>query len=72
MEMSFEEAVNLFRNIYHRFEKVEGRPWGVNGAMIEYIFGQLIRIADHYNINLLEAHIAAREDEDTCLKRMGV
>lgn len=35
MGMSFQEAIELYRGIYHRFEKVEGKPWGVNGAMIE-------------------------------------
>ena len=35
MGMTFQEAIQLYRDIYHRFEKVEGKPWGVNGAMIE-------------------------------------
>lgn len=35
MGMSFQEAIELYREVYHRFEKVEGKPWGVNGAMIE-------------------------------------
>ena len=110
MGMSFQEAIELYRGIYHRFEKVEGKPWGVNGAMIELskqvgdlskcimlkeeyyaykgerpvgleknigneladIFGQLIRIADCYGIDLEEAHAAAREEEDRDLKSRGV
>lgn len=32
----------------------------------------LIRIADHYNINLLDAHIAAREKEDVFLVKAGL
>lgn len=35
MGMTFQEAIQLYRDIYHRFEKVEGKPWGINGAMIE-------------------------------------
>ena len=35
MGMSFQEAIELYREVYHRFEKVEGKPWGVNGAVIE-------------------------------------
>ncbi len=33
--MSFEEAINLARAIIQRFEKVEGKPWKVDGSMIE-------------------------------------
>lgn len=109
MVMSFYEAINLYREVYKRFEKVENKPWGINGAMIELskqvcdlsacvmkkenyyaqreipkdiddkigneladIFGQIIRIADYYNIDLLEAHRNAREDESDCLNKMNV
>ena len=110
MELTFQEAIDLYRGIYKRFEIVEGKPWGISGAMIELskqvgdlskcimqkekyyancvavpeeitenigneladIFGQLIRIADYYQIDLQEAHILARKDEDDCLKGMGV
>jgi NTP pyrophosphatase (non-canonical NTP hydrolase) len=34
-EMTFHEAIDLYRNMYHRFETIEGRPCGVEGAMIE-------------------------------------
>lgn len=108
--MTFEEAIEMYRNIYKRFEKVECNEWGINGAMIELskqvgdlskwimikeryyalrnekydnvnehigneladILGQIIRIADYYSIDLIEAHLKAREDEDRSLKKMGV
>lgn len=112
-EMTFREAIALFQAIYHRFEKIEGRPWGAEGAMIELskqvgdlakhvlvaeryyfvgrekvpgyettkehiadeladIFGQLIRLADHYQIDLVEAHVQARQGEAQALARRGV
>ena len=109
MDMSFQEAVNLYRDIIRRFEKIEGRLWGAEGAIIELskqvgslakcimrqekyyfytvdseenkkqiadeladIFGQIIRIADYYRIDLLEAHIEARKGEAICLEENGV
>lgn len=103
-ELTFREAIDLFRQVYHRFEKIEGKPWGVEGAMIELVeqvgelakhvmvaehyyfvgreqmqgyetskeiigdeladvFSMLIRIADHYDIDLVEEHVKAREME---------
>ena len=108
--MTFQEAVELYRNVYKRFEKVEYRQWGINGAMIELskqvgdlskwvmikeqyyamdgkmpsnindhigdeladLFGQIVRIADYYKIDLEEAHIRARAGENECLNGMGV
>ncbi len=32
---TFEEAVNKARAIIKRFEKIEGKQWGVDGSMIE-------------------------------------
>lgn len=110
MEMTFQEAIDLFRQVYKRFEKVEGKPWGVEGATIELakqvgdlaqlvmvkenyyapfiqepediderigdeladIFGQIIRIADYYSIDLEEAHIKARRGEDESLRELNV
>jgi NTP pyrophosphatase (non-canonical NTP hydrolase) len=110
MDVTFEQAVDMYRNIVNRFSMIEGKPWGVEGAMIELskqvgelskcvmvqenyycynteeleknriqigneladVIGQTIRIADYYGINLLEAYIAAREDEDNYLKSKGV
>ena len=108
--MEFSETLDMYRNIVKRFTKIEGKPWGVEGGMMELskqvgelskcvmlqenyycfpaenpeenlikigneladVFGQIIRISDYYNIDLLEAHIAAREDEDNYLKGKGV
>lgn len=110
MDVTFNEAVDLYRNIIERFAKIEGKTWGAEGAMIELskqvgelakcvmlqenyycfnseepeknhvkigneladVLGQIIRIADYYNINLLDAYMAAREDEDKYLKSKGV
>jgi len=108
MDMSFQEAVNLYLDIVKRFEKIEQRAWGAEGAMIELskqvgqlakhvmqqenyycyaggednikniedeladIFGQIIRIASCYNIDILMAHINARKGEDNFLKSRGV
>jgi len=112
-DLSFHDAINLYRSIYHRFEKIEGRPWGAEGAIIELVkqvgelaklvmlaekyyfigreklpgfeapkekigdeladvFAQLIRIADHYQIDLVEAHIQARKEEEESLIHFGV
>ena len=35
VEMNFQEAMNLHRDIVRRFEKIEGRSWGAEGAFIE-------------------------------------
>jgi NTP pyrophosphatase (non-canonical NTP hydrolase) len=34
-ELSFREAINLAEGIIKRFESVEGRKWGAEGALIE-------------------------------------
>ncbi len=39
------------------------------GDELADIFAQLIRLADHYEIDLVEAHIEARRDEDENLKK---
>lgn len=110
MELTFKEAIEMYRKTVERFEKIEGKPWGVEGAMIELskqigelskcvmiqenyycfknddpernlsqigneladIMGQVIRIADYYKIDLVKAHLDAREDEDNYLKSKGV
>ena len=112
-EMTFREAIELFRRVYHRFEKIEGKPWGAEGATIELmkqvgelakhimiaenyyfpgrenlpgyetsqamigdeladILSMVIRIADYYEIDLVEAHLKARQAEEESLTRMGV
>ena len=112
-DMSFREAVALAESIISRCEKIEGRAWGAEGAVIElskqvgelsrlvmamegYYFPQrgkldkqyqasrekigdeladvlyaVIRIARHYQIDLLAAHLKARKGEDASLRRMG-
>ncbi len=110
MVITFEQAVEMYRSIVTRFSAIEGKNWGVEGAMIELskqvgelakcvmiqenyypfkaenpgenlnkigneladVLGQVIRIADYYNINLLDAFLEAREDEDNYLKSKGV
>ena len=112
-DMTFQEAIDLFRSVYKRFEKVEQRSWGVEGATIELvkqvgelakhimvaeryyfeardtmpqyatdkqkigdeladIFAMLIRIADYYHIDLVEAHLQARKAEADSLTEMGI
>ena len=111
-EISFREAIALFQSIYPRFEKIQGRPWGIEGAMIELskqvgdlakhvmmaeqyypphrankpeyatdvddigdelgdIIAQLIRIADYYQIDLVDAYLKGRQGEDASLKAKG-
>jgi len=111
---TFEEAINDIRKSVSRFEKIEGKPWGVEGAVIELAkqVGQLsalvmnregyyfpdrekqdasyassdaqiadeladimfavVRIADHYGINLVSTNSETRKDEDAFLKTKGV
>jgi NTP pyrophosphatase (non-canonical NTP hydrolase) len=112
-KLTFQEAIELYRSIYQRFEKIEGRPWGVEGALIELskqvgelakyvmvaekyyypdrankpeyhttrdgigdeladIFAAVIRIADYYDIDFVDAHINARQEEDEWLTQKGV
>jgi len=33
--MTFKEAISLARSIIKRFEKIEGKPWKIDGSMIE-------------------------------------
>jgi NTP pyrophosphatase (non-canonical NTP hydrolase) len=34
-ELTFKEAIKLAEDVIDRFEKVEGRKWGIEGAIIE-------------------------------------
>ncbi len=34
-KMSFQEAIELAEGIIERFEKIEGKPWGAEGSLIE-------------------------------------
>lgn len=111
---TFDDALNEIRKSIRRFEKIEGRKWGVEGAVIElakqvgelsalvmnnegYYFADrdklsdkydsskdriadeladvmfvVVRIADFYNIDLIETNAKTRRDEDTFLKSKGV
>lgn len=112
-ELTFRAAIEMTQAIFRRFEKVEQRPWGVEGSMIELskqvgdlaravmmaeryyladradrpeyhadldrigdeladILYAVMRIAEHYGIDLVDAHVKARQSEDAYLKRLGV
>ena len=113
-QQSFSDSVNEIRKSIARFEKIEGKPWGVEGAVIELAkqVGQLsalimnregyyyaerekqrkdydgsneriadeladvmyvvVRIADHYGIDLEATNAKTRKNEDTFLKSKGV
>lgn len=34
-DQSFADAINIAKETITRFEKIEGKPWGVEGAVIE-------------------------------------
>ncbi|HSH55657.1 MAG TPA: MazG-like family protein [Candidatus Limnocylindrales bacterium] len=34
-DQTFEDAINDIRKTVSRFQKIEGKPWGVEGAVIE-------------------------------------
>jgi NTP pyrophosphatase (non-canonical NTP hydrolase) len=112
--MSFREAIEMTKSIIRRFEKIEGKPWKAEGAMMEltkqvgelaklimvyekyYFSGRskidkqyevtkekigdeladilyaVIRIADNYEIDLIDAHLKARAGEDNFLKEKGI
>lgn len=107
---TFEDAINEIRKSVSRFQKIEGKPWGVEGGVIELAkqVGQLsalvmnregyyyserekennnyhatndriadeladimfavVRIADHYDIDLVATNVKTRKDEDAFLK----
>jgi NTP pyrophosphatase (non-canonical NTP hydrolase) len=113
-DQTFEDALNDIRKSISRFQKIEGKDWGVEGAVIELAkqVGQLsalvmnregyyyserekesnsydattdniadeladimfavVRIADHYGIDLVATNIKTRKDEDTFLRSKSV
>jgi NTP pyrophosphatase (non-canonical NTP hydrolase) len=113
-DQTFEEAIGEIRKNVSRFQKIEGKPWGVEGAVIELAkqVGQLsalimnregyyyaerekesnnyegsneniadeladimlavVRIADHYGIDLVATNIKTRKIEDDFLKTKNV
>lgn len=110
---TFEEALEKIRSNIKRFEKIEGKPWGAEGAVIElakqvgdlsalimnregyYFSGRdklsdkydssnekiadeladillaVVRIADHYGVNLEAANTKTRQSEGAFLKSKG-
>ena len=113
-EQSFDETINGIRKIISRYQKIESKPWGVEGAVIELAkqVGQLsalvmnregyyfpdrekinakvytgtndkiadelmdvmtavVRIADHYGIDLVATNSKTRIAEDEFLKTKG-
>ena len=113
-QQTFDNAIKEIRKSITRFQKIEGKPWGVEGSVIELAkqVGQLsalvmnregyyypdrektkseydstteriadeladimfavVRIADHYKIDLVETNAKTRKDEDTFLKTKEV
>jgi NTP pyrophosphatase (non-canonical NTP hydrolase) len=113
-EQSFEDQINEIRKSIARFEKIEGKKWGAEGAVIElakqvgdlsalvmnqegyYFSGRdklsdkyasskdsiadeladimfaVVRIADHYRIDLVSTNKKTRKMEDEFLKSKGV
>lgn len=113
-EQSFKDAIDQTRRSIQRFEKIEGKSWGAEGAVIELAkqVGQLsalvmnregyyyperekegdeydstteniadeladimfavVRIADHYSIDLIATNAKTRQDEDEFLSENGV
>jgi len=113
-QQTFEDAINDIRRTVTRFQKIEGKPWGVEGAVIElskqvgqlaalvmnregyYFSGReeldasytstnekiadeladimfaVVRIADHYGIDLVATNRKTRRDEDAFLKTKNV
>lgn len=109
-EQTFNDAIDQAKQIITRFEKIEGRPWGAEGAVIELTkqVGQLsalvmnregyyfegrekddakytatnekigdeladiliavVRIARHYEIDLVAINAQTRKAEDEFLK----
>ncbi|MDP3964706.1 MAG: hypothetical protein Q8Q20_03570 [bacterium] len=106
---SFQEIVEMNRQVIKAFEKVEQKPWGIEGSMIELakqvgdlakhvmvqekyylpnrekqdeykttkteladeltdLFFMIVRIADHYDIDLEQALVEVRRDN---LKHLG-
>jgi len=113
-DQTFEDAITDIRHTVSRFQKIEGKPWGVEGAVIELAkqVGQLsalvmnregyyyadrekenenyeasddkiadeladvmfavVRIADHYGIDLVATNIKTRQMEDEFLNTKDV
>lgn len=103
-KLSFQEIIEFHRQVIKKFEKVERKPWGIEGSMIELtkqvgdlakhvmvyekyyladrdqvdeykttkanladeltdLFFIIVRIADHYGIDLEKELIKARQND---------
>jgi NTP pyrophosphatase (non-canonical NTP hydrolase) len=113
-DKSFKQVIEEIMAVEKRFNKIEGKPWGAEGAVIElmkqvgelsslvmmhekYYFSNrekinpkyaagitrigdeladilfaIIRIADHYGIDLIKSNEDARKEEIDFLKKKGV
>lgn len=113
-DQTFDDAIKATKQNIARFEKIEGKPWGVEGAVIElakqvgqlsalvmnregYYFADrekidnkylstnekigdelvdimfaVVRIASHYDIDLVDISAKTRHSEDKFLKQKGV
>lgn len=113
-DQRFQDAIIEIRKSINRFQKIEGKAWGVEGAVIElakqvgelsalvmnqegYYFADrdklsdkyasskdsiadeladimfaVVRIADHYDIDLVVTNQKTRKMEDAFLKSKGV
>lgn len=114
-DQTFDEAIKDIRKTISRFQKIEGKPWGVEGSVIElakqvgqlsalvmnregYYFPErekidsksygatnekiadeladimfaVVRIADHYNIDLVATNVKTRKAEDEFLQTKNV
>ena len=61
--------------IKERYYALEGEVFNVDerlGNEMADVVAQIMRLADHYKIDLEKAFIEAREDEDRYLKSRGV
>ena len=113
-KQTFQEAIDKIKHNIARFQQIEGKPWGVEGAVIElakqvgqlsalvmnregYYFAErekdnttylssdekigdeladilfaVVRIASHYDIDLVALEAMTRGSEDDFLKQKGV
>jgi len=68
-DLTFKEAIQMYRDIYCRFQKVEGKPWGAEGTVIELVkqVGELakhVMVQEHYyfeGINKVSGYEAGKE-----------
>lgn len=112
-QQSFDETIDDIKKTISRYQKIEGKPWGIEGAVIElakqvgqlsglvmnresYYFADreklnakytstndkianeladiitaVVRIADHYGIDLVANHTQICKEEDAFLKTKG-